>query len=76
MTLSGANGYTGSTTVSAGTLVIDGATGFGETSVASGATLGGGGLVRGSLVASPAAYLLVGEAGDAILGETLTVGGT
>ena len=51
LTLSGSNGYSGGTQVSAGTLVVTNslgsATGGGNVSVASGAMLGGGGFIQG-----------------------------
>ena len=48
-TLSGANPYTGATTISAGTLLVNGSTGNGAVSVAAGATLGGTGTVGGAV---------------------------
>jgi autotransporter-associated beta strand protein len=48
-TLSNINTYTGTTTVSTGTLLVNGRTGTGLTTVASGATLGGSGTVAGDL---------------------------
>ena len=45
LTLSGANTYTGTTTVSAGTLLITNTTGSGAVSVSDGATLGGTGKI-------------------------------
>ena len=53
LTLSGANNYTGNTTVSSGTLKASNAsgsaTGAGNVTVASGATLGGAGLISGGV---------------------------
>jgi autotransporter-associated beta strand protein len=50
LTLSGTNGYSGTTTVSAGTLLVNGdsSTATGAVSVASGATLGGNGTIGGA----------------------------
>ena len=49
LTLTAANTYTGSTTVSAGRLLVDGSTGAGAATVASGATLGGAGTLAGTV---------------------------
>lgn len=48
-TLSGANTYGGATTVSSGTLLVNGSIGSGAVTVASGATFGGSGTVGGSV---------------------------
>lgn len=47
-TLSGSNSYTGATTVSAGTLLVNGSLGNTATTVATGATLGGVGTIGGN----------------------------
>ena len=49
MTLSGANTYTGTTTVSAGILLVNGALSTGAVNVASTATLGGSGSIGGAV---------------------------
>jgi autotransporter-associated beta strand protein len=50
--LSNNNTYTGTTTVSAGTLFVNGTSGTGLTTVASGAKIGGSGTIAGGLSAS------------------------
>lgn len=60
LTLSGANLYTGTTTVSAGTLVVSNkkgsGTGTGAVAV-SGGTLGGKGIIAGAVTVNPASFL-------------------
>lgn len=54
------NTYTGATTVSAGMLSVNGATGLGNTTVAGGGTLMGRGTVRGNLIAQPGSAIRAG----------------
>jgi PEP-CTERM motif len=63
--LSGTNLYDGTTTVSTGTLFINGnnAGATGAVSVAAGATLGGGGTVGGATTFNGASFLTVGSTG-------------
>ncbi|BCG26160.1 hypothetical protein TUM18999_43510 [Pseudomonas tohonis] len=70
LTLSGSNTQTGTTTVSAGTLVVDGSTNS-ATTVASGATLAGSGTLGGDVIVQSGGTLSPGGAGVA----TLTVNG-
>jgi fibronectin-binding autotransporter adhesin len=75
LVLSGTNTYTDATTVSAGTLLVNGdqsgATGL--TSVASGATLGGTGTIGGDVTLADGGAINPGDAGDAP--GTLTANG-
>lgn len=70
LTLSGSNTNSGTTTVSAGTLVVDGSTAS-ATTVASGATLAGSGTLGGDVTVQSGGILSPGGAGVA----TLTVNG-
>lgn len=71
LTLAAQNAYNGATTVSGGTLVVNGATGAGPTTLASGATLAGRGLVRAALTAQSGSTLRVGGVTPTILAEAL-----
>ena len=74
--LSGANSYAGGTTINAGTLLADstdttnGSTGSGSVTVASGATLGGTGQIRGSL--SVHGIITAGSAASGVAPGVLT----
>lgn len=72
-TLSGANTYTGATTVGAGTLLVTGSTAAGSAvSVSFEATLGGTGTVAGTIAMAVGAILAPGTGGSTI--GTLTTG--
>lgn len=70
LTLSGSNTNTGTTSVSAGTLVVDGSTSS-ATIVANGATLAGGGTLGGDVIVQNGGTLSPGNSGAG----TLTVNG-
>ncbi|WP_181181039.1 autotransporter-associated beta strand repeat-containing protein [Mesorhizobium sp. B2-4-3] len=74
-TLTGNNGYTGTTNVNAGTLLVNGnqSGATGQTNVASGATLGGTGTIGGSVTVADGGMLSPGGAGNAP--GTLTING-
>jgi len=65
LTLTGANGYSGGTQVSAGSLYVDGdqSTATGAITVASGATLGGKGILGGNVTVADGATLAPGSNG-------------
>ncbi|WP_312284314.1 autotransporter-associated beta strand repeat-containing protein [Yokenella regensburgei] len=73
--LKGSNTYTGATTVSAGTLYIDGnqSAATGATSVANGATLSGTGTIGGDVTIANGATLMPGS--ESGTGGTLTING-
>jgi autotransporter-associated beta strand protein len=75
LTLSGANTYTGGTTVAAGTLAVNNfsgsATGMGAVLVQGGATLAGSGSIAGAVSIAKGGVLSAGNGGPG----TLTVGG-
>ncbi|TPK44216.1 autotransporter outer membrane beta-barrel domain-containing protein [Mesorhizobium sp. B2-5-4] len=73
--LTGSNSYTGSTLVTAGTLLVDGdqSGATGTTTVGSNATLGGTGTVGGNVTIANGGTLSPGEAGNAP--GTLTING-
>lgn len=72
--LAGANTYTGPTTVSNGTLLVDGSIGAGAVTVCSGATLGGTGTVSGAVSVENDGVLSPGASpGTLTLGNGLTL---
>jgi autotransporter-associated beta strand protein len=79
-TLSGASTYTGSTSVSAGKLLVNGSLGATAVSVSSGATLGGGGSLSGVLTAQTGSNLApgpsLGAVGTLAVNGGLTLAGT
>ena len=80
LALTAANTYTGGTTVSVGTLLVNNAsgsgTGTGAVSVASGATLGGNGTISGATTISAGGTLAPGNSpGVLSFGSTLTLAG-
>ena len=72
-TLSGASTYTGSTAITAGSLLVDGALGATAVTVSSGAMLGGDGNISGTVTANALAILSPGTI--PFTGSTLTIGG-
>ncbi|MDP4625607.1 MAG: autotransporter-associated beta strand repeat-containing protein [Akkermansiaceae bacterium] len=66
LTLSGSNSYTGATTVSSGTLFVNGSLGATDVSVASGAILGGTGSIAGTLDFDGASFLNIVDIGTAL----------
>lgn len=70
--LSGANNYSGPTTVTGGTLLVTGSTGSGAVAVASGATLGGTGFVGGETTVEGIVAPGAGGLGTLNVANTLT----
>jgi fibronectin-binding autotransporter adhesin len=79
MLLSATNAYTGATTISNGTLLVNGVVSNGAVKVVSGATLGGNGTIHGTVTNLAGSFLLpggaVGTIGKLTLGSTLTLSG-
>ncbi len=73
LVLAGANTHTGTTTVSAGTLQVDGSTAS-PTTVSSGATLAGDGLVNGAVTVDAGGAITAGASNLTV--SSLTFGGT
>ncbi len=70
--LSTNNTYLGATRVDEGLLIVDSATGFGDTTVGSAATFESGGLVRGNLTTLAGAVVRVGESSPLASGVVYT----
>jgi autotransporter-associated beta strand protein len=73
LTLSGASTYTGSTAITAGSLLVDGSLGATAVTVSSGAMLGGDGNIGGTVTANAGAILSPGTI--PFTGATLSIGG-
>jgi autotransporter-associated beta strand protein len=74
LTLTGTNNYTGTTSVGAGTLVINGNNGSSAVVVSNGATLGGSGIIGGTLTANNGGKIAPGNsAGTLNLAGGLTL---
>lgn len=79
LTLSGANTYSGNTTVTAGSLLVNGSIGSGAVTVASGATFGGSGSIGGSVdwqSGSAGSFSLTPTTGAGSNSTPLTVSGS
>jgi len=74
LTLNTANDYSGSTTVSGGRLLVNGAIGSGAVTVGDTATLGGGGTIGGDIIVEEGGTLAPGELDTAT--DTLTISGS
>ncbi len=77
LTLSGANTYSGTTTITAGALQVDGSLGSGVVTVRSGAALTGAGSLNGPVTVQGGAWLAPGDGGIGTLAvsNTLTTAG-
>jgi autotransporter-associated beta strand protein len=76
LVLSGANTYTGNTTVSAGTLLVNGSLATGAVNVGAGCYLGGAGTIGGNTTVSNGAVLIpgtIGTYGTLAFGASLTL---
>jgi autotransporter-associated beta strand protein len=78
LALSGANTYSGTTTVNAGALQVDGSLGAGAVTVKTGAALTGAGLLIGPVTVQSGALLAPGDGGIGTLtvSNTLTLAGS
>lgn len=77
LALTAANTYSGATTVSNGTLLVDGSISTGAVTVRSGATLGGNGTIYGTVTVNAGGKLAAGSSiGTLTLAATPVLGGT
>ncbi len=66
----GQNSYSGTTTVSAGELMVNGTTGAGNTTVGNGAILSGGGTINANLIAAVGSTVRIGHLGFPLVPDT------
>ncbi|WOK36286.1 autotransporter-associated beta strand repeat-containing protein [Sphingomonas sp. C3-2] len=74
LTLTGANSYTGATTVNGGTLRVNGSLGSGAVTVNNGATLGGSGSIGGAVTVLSGGTLSAGNSPGTLTVASLTLG--
>ena len=73
--LDGVNTYTGNTTVTAGSLLVNGSTAAGSAVVVNGGTLGGSGTINGNITVNTGGNHTAGTTGTATPAATQTIGG-